>query len=335
MIKEAKQLNELVSTAYKIVVIQPDNPDGDSLGSSLALEQILMELGKDTDLVCGVNMPGYLSYLPGRDRVNAILPNQYDLAVIVDTSAMSLIDTLLSNNPHAYHALSSKPLIIIDHHVSESSIEFATLRINKSGASATAEIIYKLAKQLKWPLNTVAKNALAAAILSDTLGLTTDATTADTVYTIAELVEGGVSLSALEAARRDMMRKSPELVHYKGKLLERIEYYDDDRVALLVIPWPEIEKYSPSYNPSMLALDDMRLTTNTAAAVVLKVYPTGKITAKIRTNYGYPIAAKLAEQFGGGGHEFASGFKLTDSRDLETLKQEIITRTKALLNETV
>ncbi len=335
MEKASKQIDKLVKAARRVVIIQPDNPDGDSLGSSLALEQILMELNKDTVMVCGVNIPSYLSYLPGKDRVETEIPNDFDLSILVDTSAISLINNLLAADPSVKHRLSSKPLIILDHHASESSIDFASLRLNVADASATSEVIYRLAKDLNWPMNLAAKNAMAAAILSDTLGLTSPSTSPKTMYVMAELVEGGVSLSALENARRDMMRKSPELVRYKGSLLQRIEYYDNDRIALLTIPWPEIEKYSPSYNPSMLAIDDMRLTTNTIVAVALKQYPEGKITGKIRTNYGYPIAAKLAEAFKGGGHEYASGFKLLGEVDIETLKKEIVNKSMELLDEVI
>lgn len=175
---------------------------------------------------------------------------------------------------------------------------------------------------------------MAAAILSDTMGLTASYTSARTVHIIGELVENGVSLSALENARRDTIRKSPELVRYKGVLLQRIEYYLDNRLALLTIPWVEIEKYSPLYNPSMLALDDMRLTNDTKIAVVLKQYPDGRITGKIRSNFGNPIAGKLAKDFGGGGHDYASGFKLI-GKNIDTLKQEIITFCRELLDETL
>ena len=330
MYKEASKIDELVKTAHSVLIIQPDNPDGDSLGSALALEQIFMEQGKETFLFCGIKLPSYLSYLPGWDRVENELPLSYDLAVVVDTSALSLLDSLTKDA--ALNRLRKKPLVIIDHHASEPSIDFANVRLCVPVAAATAEVIYELSEMLKWDLNPSAKNALTAAILSDSLGLTTENTTARTVHIIGNLVEGGVSLSALENSRRDMMRKSPELVYYKGELLKRIEYYLDDRLAILTIPWEEIEKYSPLYNPSMLALDDMRLTTNTRAAVVLKIYPDGRITGKIRSNYGSPIAKTLAEHLGGGGHDYASGFKLQDSRGLDEVKKEIIAKTKELID---
>jgi phosphoesterase RecJ-like protein len=332
MYPETTKIKQLIDEAQSIVIIQADNPDGDSLGSSLALEQILAALNKKTTMVCGVNLPSYLQYFPGWDRVEQNLPAHFDLSVIVDTSAIVLLESLTKHI--GLSAIKSKPSIIIDHHSSANTIDFATVRLNNPHAAATAEVIYELANQLNLQCNLQCKNDLAAAILSDTMGLTADYTSARTVHIIAELVEAGVSLSALENARRDTLRKNPELVYYKGRLLQRIEYYLDNRLALLYIPWEEIEKYSPLYNPAMLALDDMRLTTDTKIAVVLKHYPDGRITGKIRCNYGSPLAARLAEKFGGGGHDYASGFKIS-GKELAEVKQDVLTYSRELMDETV
>lgn len=330
--KEAEEIKELVNKARKILIIQPDNPDGDSLGSSLALEEILGNLGKDVVMVCGMEIPVYLSYLAGWDRVIYDPPTHFDLSIVVDTSSLSLLENLTKQVKIS--ALRSKPMIVVDHHSSPETIDFATIMLKEEAASTT-QVIYELSKQLSWDIPQAAKIALTAGILSDTLGLTSSSTTARTVFILAELVSSGVSLSALENARRDFQRKSPELVHYKGQLLERIEYFNDNRLALLTIPWPEIERYSPQYNPSVLALEDMRLTTGTIVAVALKIYPDGKVTGKIRCNYGYPIAAKLAEAFGGGGHDYASGFKLQNNPNLEDLKNKLIVKSRELCDEVI
>jgi phosphoesterase RecJ-like protein len=128
-----------------------------------------------------------------------------------------------------------------------------------------------------------------------------------------------------------LMRKSPELVKYKGELLQRITYHADNRLALVWIPWKEIEAYSPSYNPSMLVMEDMRMTTGVKVAVAFKIYKDGKVTGKIRCNQDAPIAAKLAEHFGGGGHPYASGFKTQDGRPFNEVKSECISYVTELL----
>lgn len=327
---EAKKIEAAVNAAGSIVVVQADNPDADSLASALALEQILGDKGKAVTLYCGVDLPSYLSYLPGADRVMTELPKQFDLSIIVDTSSDSLLEQLEKQGSKGW--LASRPSIILDHHATPPTISFASIICNHK-AVATTELIYELALQLNWKLNSQARELIAIGILSDSLGLTSEATTARSIHIIAELVESGVSLADLESTRRETMRREPELIHYKGQLLQRVEFYDDNRIALLSIPWEEIETYSPLYNPPMLVIDDMRLGKGTDVAICLKTYKDGKITGKIRCNYGKSIADKLAEFFGGGGHSYASGFKITDGRSYDDIKRETIKQASILLDE--
>ncbi len=328
--KSAAGIDKLIKAAKKIVVVQADNPDTDSLASALALEQILSDLDKDVSLYGGVDMPSYLHYIEGWDRVEKDLPKVFDLAILVDVSTDTLLEQLERTGQKMW--LKSRPIIIIDHHATESTINYATVQAIET-AVASAEIIYELAQQLDWPLNDKAQHMIAVAILSDSLGLMTEATTARSIHIIAELVEAGVKLPALENARRETMRREPELVHYKGRLLQRVEYYSDDRIAALTIPWEELETYSPLFNPPMLVIDDMRLAKGTHLAICFKTYPDGKVTAKLRSNYGYPVAAKLAEHFGGGGHTYAAGFKVQDGRKYDEIKREAIELATKLLDE--
>ncbi|HTH71941.1 MAG TPA: DHH family phosphoesterase [Candidatus Pristimantibacillus sp.] len=327
---EAASIADVLGAAQRVVILQADNPDGDSLGSALALEQILGDMGKEPLLYCGVDVPAYLRYLSGWDRVSKDLPKQFDASIIVDTGADSLFEQLEKSGQKGW--IKAKPVVVLDHHTTEASIDFATVICNHQ-AVATGEVIYELSKQLDWPLNLTAKSMLATAILSDSLGLVTEATSARSIHIIGELVEGGVSIADLEHKRRELMRKSPDLVHYKGELLQRVEYFSDNQVATITIPWSEIAQYSFEYNPSMLVLEDMRLTTGTHVAIAFKTYQDTRITAKIRCNQGYPIAAKLAEHFGGGGHPYASGFKIQDGRPFNEVKSECISLAFHLLNE--
>lgn len=327
---EIDKIQELVAGAEHIVIIQADNPDVDSLGSALSLEHILGDIGKQVTLYCGVDIPTYMNYLPGWDRVVKDLPNQFDISIIVDTSSNGLLEQLDKNGFKGW--LSAKPCIVIDHHTTEATISFASVICNPT-AVATGEVIYELARQLNWSLNPEAKRLVASAILGDSLGLMTVDTSARSIQIISELVEGGVMLADLENARRETMRREPELIPYKGQLLQRVEFLDNGRIASLVIPWDEIEKYSPLYNPPMLVMDDMRLAKGADIAVCFKLYTDGKITAKIRCNYGFAIADKLAEYFGGGGHPYAAGFKIRDGRSFEDIKNELVGVASGLLDQ--
>jgi phosphoesterase RecJ-like protein len=327
---EINQIESNLRQANKIVVIQADNPDGDSLASSLALEEILGDQGKEVVLYCGVDIPSYLHYLPGYSRVVNELPTQFDLSIIVDTSSDSLLEQLDKDNAKSW--LTTRPSLIIDHHSTPPTIQFATIT-STHPAVATGEVIYEIAQQLKWKLNSRANELIAISILSDSLGLTSEATSARSIHIIAELVESGVKLAELESARREMMRREAELIHYKGELLQRVEFHYDESIASITIPYEEIIKYSPLYNPPMLVLDDMRLARNTKIAIAFKVYPDGRITAKIRCNYGYGIGDKLAEHFGGGGHPYAAGFKVQDGRDFNQLKDDALKKADEILQE--
>lgn len=328
--QKIRQIADIIASVKTIVIIQADNPDIDSLASALALEAILGELGKIPILYCGVDLPVHLRYLPGWDRVGREMPKSFDASIIVDTTSNTLLEQLTKNGGKSW--IAAKPSIILDHHKTEATIDFANVIYNPT-AVATGEVIYELACKLKWPIDKNTKKLIAIAILGDSLGLMSDATTSRSIHIIGEIVEAGVNLAEIDAARRATMRRDPELIHYKGRLLQRVEFHNEGRIATVSIPWDEIEKYSPLYNPTMLAIDDMRLGTNICLAIGFKIYRDGKITAKIRCNYGYPVADKLAEHFGGGGHELASGFKILKARPYEELKQEVIEVAEDLLSK--
>jgi phosphoesterase RecJ-like protein len=217
--------------------------------------------------------------------------------------------------------LKTRPCIIVDHHSTEPTIDFAAVEYIEPAVS-TGELIYELAKEYSWPVPLDAAQFIVYSILSDSMGLISESTSSESVRIVAELMDKGVSLAALDAKRKEFQKKQPQLLSYKGDLLKRIGYSESGNVAHIYIPWEEIEKYSPLYNPPMLVIDEMRQTEGVLVAVAFKSYPDGRITAKLRSNYGYPVCAAVAEQFGGGGHPYASGFRVTDGSSLEEVKEK-------------
>lgn len=322
------KVNEFINQYDSFLIVQADNPDADSLASALALEHILGDIGKKTSMFCSVDIPTYLRYLEGWDRVSSEHPKDFDAVIIVDTTAINLFEA--AEKSGALKWIKPRPTLIIDHHDTPSTIDFAEITYQKP-AVACGELIYDLAKEHKWPLNQQAAEMLAVAILSDSLGLISESTTAHSIRVVAGLVESGVSLARLDSRRKSMQKKSQQILSYKANLLKRIEYGLDGKVAIINIPWSEIEKYSHEYNPSMLVIDEMRQVKGVVLAVAFKTYPDGRITAKLRSNYGYPIAAKLAEAFNGGGHPYASGFRVTDKTSYDRVKDRVIQLAKELI----
>lgn len=325
-----EQIQKIVAESKKILIIQADNPDADSIASALALENILHELGKEPILYCGIDMPGYLKYLPGWDRVSNEIPHQFDASIIVDTSAMSLLGQLQDSGAQGWVA--SKPVIVLDHHAEvPCDILFATVVINDSTKVSTGELIYSVANELHWPLSAQTADLVMTSILADSMGLTTENTSADTYRVMAALVEHGANRPKLEEDRRALNKMQPTIFRYKGELIARTEIIDE-AIAVLTIPQQEIRDYSPLYNPAPLIQGDHLQTAGILISVVLKSYDSGRITAAIRCNQGAPIAAQLAEHFGGGGHAYASGFKL-EGKQLSDVKSECIATIQKLLGD--
>ncbi len=322
-----EQETQLITNAQKIIVIQAENPDGDSLGSSLALEEILGDLGKDVILYCPVEIPKYMRYVVGWDRVVSDFDTSADLAIIVDTSADILITKVLET-PGVRHYLESHPVLVLDHHATKSTLSFEHTML-AADVVATGELIYNFATANDWQINEQAAESMLVAIMSDSLGLSTQNVTAETFYVVSKLHELGARNYIIEERRREFMKKSPEILTYKGELITRIEYLLDGKLALIHIPWNEIEKYSDQYNPSVLVLDEMRLVEGVEIGVAIKTYPDGKLTGKLRGNM--PIAETVAGYFGGGGHKYAAGFRVYEEYD--TIVSELVTATDKAIKE--
>ncbi len=326
-----ESLGQDIDKANKIVIIQAENPDGDSLATSLAMEQILGDLGKEVVMYCPVAVAKHLRHLVGWDRVVNELPKNFDMSIILDTTSQSLMPRVFTDQQ--LPILRSRPMAAIDHHKAEDDLPFAATLAVDTECVSTGEVVYRLAARYNWPINEQSAQMIVSSIMYDSLGLTTPLTTAKSIHTVANLVENyGVKLYELDARRRAMSKKPQEIVSLKGRLLQRIEYASDGQLATIDITWSEIEAYSDKYNPSVLVLDDMRMTEGVKVAVAYKSYPSGRVTAKIRSNLEAPIASQIAEHFGSGGHDHAAGFKINKAESLESVKAEVVSISTKLLN---
>lgn len=318
--------SEFVKDKNRICVIQAENPDGDSLGSAIALDYLLSD--KEVSLYCPVDVPKYLRYFTDWSRVTNEFDFKADGYIIVDTAAEVLLSKLLGDAA-IRNKLYSAPVLVIDHHETPDDIEFPHESVIEV-RPACAELIYSIAKDQNIEINVEAAEVIFQGILSDTLGLTSSSVTAETFEIAAELTRLGAVISDLEDRRREFMKKSPRILDYKADLIKRIEYSLDGELATVHIPWDDIREYSDEYNPNVLILEEMRLVEGVKVAVAVKTYPDGKVTGKIRTASEAPIAEKIAGYFGGGGHPQAAGFRTYDTtyeevvRDLVKIVPELL-----------
>ncbi len=268
-----------------------------------------------------------MHYINGWDRVERVFDTSADTAIIVDTAADVLLTKVLET-PGVRHFLETNPTLVIDHHLTDSNLNFNHTMLGED-CVASAEIIYNLAVKNSWTVSPQAAENMMIAIMSDSLGLTSQNVTPNTFFNVGKLAEIGASNSVIEKRRHEYMKKSAEILKYKGELLERIEYFLDGKLALITIPWDEIKKYSDQYNPSILVLDEMRLVEGVELGVAIKTYPDGKLTGKLRSNT--PVSETVAGYFGGGGHPYAAGFRVYES--LDKIIPELLDATEKALKE--
>lgn len=320
--------SDFLKDKNRLCIIQAENPDGDSLGSAIALDYLLE--GKEVSLYCPVDIPKYLRYFTDWSRVSNEFDFKADGYIIVDTAAEVLLSKLLDDTA-IRNRLYSAPVLVIDHHETEDDLSFPHEAIIET-LPACAELIYKIAKAENFTISKQAAEAIFQGILSDTLGLTSSSVTAETFEIAAELSRLGANISELEERRREFMKKSPRILDYKADLIKRIEYSLDGELATVHIPWDDIREYSDEYNPNVLILEEMRLVEGVRIAVAVKTYPDGKVTGKIRCSSDAPIAEKIAGYFGGGGHMAAAGFRTYDTTYEEVVKELIKIIPEALDN---
>jgi phosphoesterase RecJ-like protein len=277
-------------------------------------------------------MPTYLRYMSGWDRVLTELPSNFDLSIIVDASTYTLFDQLEKAGQWGW--VKGKPSIVLDHHATvDKQIDFATASIVDSTMASTGELIFKLCKQLDWNINIEAAEHIMTSILGDTQGLMNDLTKASTYRTMADLTELGASRPKLEELRREYAKMHESIYRYKGVLIGRTEFAADGQIAYITVPQAEINTYSPLYNPGPLVQYDMLQVQGVRICIVFKTYDDGHVTAALRANNGSPIAGRLAEHMGGGGHEYAAGFKVEHGRSAHDVTTDCLDYATELLRE--
>lgn len=301
------KFTDFIRNKQRICIIQAENPDGDSLGSAIALDYILQN--SENRLYCPVDIPRYLHYFADWSRVENEFDYSADGYIIVDTAAGILLSKLL-DDAAIRNCLYNKPVLVLDHHETEDDLDFSHEAIIET-LPACADLIFRIAKDQQLEIPVEAAKAIYAAISSDTLGLVSPSVTADTMRTMANLIELGVNPAELDETRREFMKKSPRILDYKADLIKKIDYALDGALATVHIPFEDIQRYSDEYNPNVLILEELRLVQGVAVAVSIKTYPDGKVTGKVRTSL--PIADKVAGYFGGGGHPYAAGFRTYDT----------------------
>lgn len=288
-------------------------PDGDSIGSTLALGMALEKLGKKVTMISSEPVPDTYQFLPGAERVQQELPpSDYDTLVMVDCSVRDRLAKEL-------HGLLKDGVTVvnIDHHATADT--FADINYIDSHAAATGEIIYDLLINMEIEVDHSMALSLYTAIVTDTGSFRYEGTTPTTHRRVADLLEKGIEVARV--SKLIFEEKPLETINILKMVLPTLNVSDCGRVAWITLDWPTKELLGAKDEHTENLISYPRQIKGVEVALFFKALAPGTVKVSLRSNQ-YVDVNELAGNFGGGGHIRASGCQMEG--DLEDIKNEVI-----------
>lgn len=315
-----QEIGEVLRSHQSFVLLSHVRPDGDAIGSQLALGFSLLAMGKDVRFINEDGLPENLAFLSGSERIELppAEPLEVEVAIALDTATKPRLgDAVL-------HAASKASVWLnIDHHISNP--EYGDINLIDATSPATGEILYHLITALDMPLPPETRDAIYVAVSTDTGSFQYPSTTARTYDMAADLVRRGLDVGTLNSQTYDdHPYRRLELMRALLNTLERSEdgvvahweLRDQTRLDLALRP-----------EDSEGLIDVIRAIRGVRVAVFFEELPEGKIRVSMRSKDHEIDVCKIAAEFGGGGHALAAGIRMAGP--LEMAKPLVLT---AILN---
>ncbi len=301
-----RRIIEVLAAEDNILVGCHIQPDGDGLGSMLALGFILREQGKTVHLGWGERMvfPPQYRFLPGRDLVGPIGGVKPRVLVTVDAANRERLGALRP-------LVDTTPVVInIDHHPDNQG--FGHLNLVEPQASSVAEILYDLFKCWGRPVSQSAAVCLYVGIVTDTGRFQYSNTSSHTLRVAAELVDSGVDPTKLF---QNIYERNPfSWIKIVGRGLERAVFLENLGVVYTVLSGRDFRETGATMGETENLIDWLRSIDGAEVAVVLKELPDGKVKVSLRSK-GRIDVGRVSGELGGGGHHNAAGFVSSDATE--------------------
>ncbi|MGI6538739.1 MAG: DHH family phosphoesterase [Caldicoprobacterales bacterium] len=316
----------LIENSHRIALIAHVQPDGDAIGSCLALAETLKETGRIIDIYCQDEIPVFLHFLKG--AVNIKKKNQdistYDLGIAIDCSDEERMGTCIDIFKSAKNTMN------IDHHISNTY--FAMLNIVDHKAAATGEIVYKILRLLdnKKIIRKPVAEALYTAISADTGGFRYRNTTAESYRIAAELVECGIDVEYIT----DKLYKtnSIERIRLLEKALGSLTLYNNNQIAIISITQKDLAVTGAKEYEIENMVNYAKDIVGVKIGILMKEANDGSVRVSFRSKDEIDVS-RLAEQYGGGGHKAAAGTTIRMS--MERARDAILESAIELLREQI
>ncbi len=299
---EVRKFQAAVEKANKILVTTHQKPDGDAVGSTLALSIGLSKLGKQVTSHTPDPVPSYLSFLPGQERTTQkVSVADYDLVVALDHSE-------LKRTGLAQEIISSKrTLVSIDHHVTSDRV--GDILIIIPDAAATAEILTEVIKALDVRFDEQLATNLLTGIVTDTGSFQHANTTAHALLSASYLMEYGANMRAI--IHSIFGGRSLPALRIIGRALERVQTNQKTGAAISVITNQDLQECGASLDDLSGVVNILNTIPEANFSFLLTEYEKGKLKGSLRSEPEKKVdVSQIAAQFGGGGHKLASGFEV-------------------------
>jgi len=293
---------DLVRRHQRFLLTTHIRPDGDGLGAMLALTDALEQHGKQVQLVVASDLPPRYAFLDPERRVQRFrLPGEAyrgaEAVLVLDTGTWNQLGDF---GPFLRGL--DVPRAVIDHHLTQDDL--GAIRLVDVTAEATGRLIYEAIQALGGPLTPPAAQALFVALAMDTGWFRHNNTTPATFTLAAALTQAGARPT--EAYQWLFEHSSLGRLRLTGLILERLQVAAGGRIAYTEIRRDDYEATGATPQDT----EDMINYTRTIAGVEVGLFfmeqPRGGVKVSFRSQAGVDVA-KIAEQFGGGGHRLASG----------------------------
>jgi bifunctional oligoribonuclease and PAP phosphatase NrnA len=294
----AARVAEALSGRRHVLLLNHVSPDGDCLGSTLALARALWQRGQQATVGSADGVPDAYRFLPGSDRVVREIPASaaFDAVVFMECGAPERAGAL------ADRATGVPLWVNIDHHVSNAG--YGDLLFYDASAAAVGELVMEVVRSLLPAIDTDTATCLLTAILTDTGSFRYVNVTPNTFALTAELVAAGASPA--DVFTRVYENRPVSGLRLLGLALDRVAVSDDGRVAWTIVTQSMLRQSGAPIEEADGIVGHLRSLAGVLVALVFKE-ETDLIHVSLRARGGVR-AHVIAEAFGGGGHAAAAGF---------------------------
>lgn len=320
-------IQRLIKGASTILITSHRDGDGDSIGTQLAVHDYITSLGKSAVCLQHGPIPSNLTFLPDSDRIVDVSSDSSQLP----DATFDLVITLECPNLERAGAVSkiidsTIPLINIDHHAD--NIEYGSVNWIDASASSVGEMVTYLFDCVKFEIKRKTAECLYTAILTDTGRFHYPSATPNTFRQVAKLVGAGIDIQRI--CDQVYFSRRPQSIKLTGLALARVDYAANERVCIIPISREMMNLAHASNGDTEGIVEYTLYGERSEIGALLRDNPEGGVKVSLRSR-GASDVARIAREFGGGGHVNAAGCILDGN--LETATDLIKSRLIKALGE--